>query len=228
MRENLVFGEDVDAAAIDEAIVTSGFAAVLATLPLGLETPISERGMNLSGGQRQRLCLARGLLAARGSSLLLLDEPTSALDPVTEAEVHRRLDASFADACIVASVHRMSLLEHFDRVVLMDGGRVVDSGTVGELLGRQALFRELAGGRFGADESGDASLRSPSREQVLIGCTRGRRSCRARIRGSAGWPWLCLFRRGLTPRKAPAPGSPSGALKIRRRRGVPAGSIKGR
>jgi len=108
--------------------------------------------MNLSGGQRQRLCLARGLLAARGSSLLLLDEPTSALDAVTEAEVHRRLDASFADACIVASVHRMSLLEHFDRVVLMDEGRIVDSGTVGELLGRQALFRELAGARLGRAE----------------------------------------------------------------------------
>jgi ABC-type multidrug transport system fused ATPase/permease subunit len=157
VRENLSFGEAVDAAAIEAAIATSGFATVLETLPLGLETPITERGMNLSGGQRQRLCLARGLLAARGSSLLLLDEPTSALDAVTEAEVHRRLDASFADACIVASVHRMSLLEHFDRVVLMDEGRIVDSGTVGELLGRQALFRELAGGRLGrADPQPDA------------------------------------------------------------------------
>ncbi|HSC63485.1 MAG TPA: ABC transporter ATP-binding protein [Caldimonas sp.] len=149
VRENLAFGEPVDAAAIDAAIATSGFATVLETLPLGLDTPITERGMNLSGGQRQRLCLARGLLAARGSSLLLLDEPTNALDAVTEAEVHRRLDTAFADACIVASVHRMSLLEHFDRVVLMDEGRIVDTGTVGELLGRQALFRELAGGRLG-------------------------------------------------------------------------------
>jgi len=152
VRENLAFGEAVDAAAIEAAIATSGFTAVLETLPLGLDTPITERGMNLSGGQRQRLCLARGLLAARGSSLLLLDEPTSALDAVTEAEVHRRLAESFAGACIVASVHRMSLLEHFDRVVLMDEGRIVDSGTVGELLGRQALFRELAGGRLGRAE----------------------------------------------------------------------------
>jgi len=152
VRENLAFGEPVDAAAIEAAIATSGFTTVLETLPLGLDTPITERGMNLSGGQRQRLCLARGLLAARGSSLLLLDEPTSALDAVTEAEVHRRLAESFAEACIVASVHRMSLLEHFDRVVLMDEGRIVDSGTVGELLGRQALFRELAGGRLGRAE----------------------------------------------------------------------------
>jgi ATP-binding cassette subfamily B protein len=153
VRENLTFGEAVDAAAIESAIATSGFAAVLEAMPLGLDTPITERGMNLSGGQRQRLCLARGLLAARASSLLLLDEPTSALDAVTEAEVHRRLDASFAGACIVASVHRMSLLEHFDRIVLMDEGRIVDTGTVGELLGRQALFRELAGGRLGRHEA---------------------------------------------------------------------------
>ena len=157
VRENLAFGEPVDASAIDAAIATSGFATVLETLPLGLDTPITERGMNLSGGQRQRLCLARGLLAARGSSLLLLDEPTSALDAVTEAEVHRRLDERFAEACIVASVHRMSLLEHFDRVVLMDDGRIVDSGTVGELLGRQALFRELAGGRLGRGEAHPAA-----------------------------------------------------------------------
>ena len=112
-------------------------------MPNGLDTLISERGFNMSGGQRQRLCLARGLLAARGRSLLLLDEPTSALDPVTEANVHRRLDASFEDACIVASVHRMSLLEHFDRVVLMVDGRIVDSGTVPEVEQRQPIFREM-------------------------------------------------------------------------------------
>ena len=161
--ENLTFGEAVDAATIESAIATSGFATVLETMPLGLDTPITERGMNLSGGQRQRLCLARGLLAARTSSLLLLDEPTSALDAVTEAEVHRRLDAGFAGACIVASVHRMSLLEHFDRVVLMDEGRIVDTGTVGELLGRQAMFRELAGGRLGRQEghSGGAAGAAP-------------------------------------------------------------------
>jgi ABC-type transport system involved in cytochrome bd biosynthesis fused ATPase/permease subunit len=87
--------------------------------------------------------LARGLLAARHSSLLLLDEPTSALDPVTEGQVHYRLDASFEDACIVASVHRMSLLEHFDRVVLMVDGHVVDAGTVPEVQQRQPIFREM-------------------------------------------------------------------------------------
>ena len=143
VRENLTFDMPCDEAELRSAIHTSGFETVLEGMPLGLETQISERGFNMSGGQRQRLCLARGLLAARASSLLLLDEPTSALDPVTEANVHHRLDASFEDACIVASVHRMSLLEHFDRVVLMVDGRVVDSGTVPEVEQRQPIFREM-------------------------------------------------------------------------------------
>ncbi len=129
VRENLTFDVACDEIELRSAIHTSGFETVLEGMPNGLDTLISERGFNMSGGQRQRLCLARGLLAARGRSLLLLDEPTSALDPVTEAHVHRRLDASFEDACIVASVHRMSLLEHFDRVVLMVDGRIVDCGT---------------------------------------------------------------------------------------------------
>lgn len=143
LRENLAFGVPADEPALQQALHVSAFDDVLPHLEQGLETPISERGMNLSGGQRQRLCLARGVLAARGSSLLMLDEPTSALDPVTEALVHQRLGEAFADACIVASVHRLSLLEHFDTVVLMAGGRVLDSGTPAELAQRQPLFREL-------------------------------------------------------------------------------------
>ena len=79
--------------------------------------------------------------------MLLLDEPTSALDPLSEALVHRRFDEAFPDACMVASVHRMSLLAHFDRVVLMDAGRVVDTGTVEELLQRQPLFARMAAGQ---------------------------------------------------------------------------------
>jgi ABC-type multidrug transport system fused ATPase/permease subunit len=125
-------------------------------LPDGLATPISERGFNLSGGQRQRLALARGVLAAKaggGSSIVLLDEPTSALDPVTEARIHRRMDAEFPRATIVASVHRMSLLAHFDRVVLMVAGRVVDSGSVADLLERQPHFRQLYQGAREAEEA---------------------------------------------------------------------------
>jgi ATP-binding cassette subfamily B protein len=143
VRENVVFGATPEPGALERAIRVSALDEVLVTLPEGLDTFISERGANLSGGQRQRLCLARGVLAARDSSLVLLDEPTSALDPMTESSVLERLCDHFEHACIVASVHRMSLLRHFDRVVLLVAGRVVDSGPAIELAARQPLFARM-------------------------------------------------------------------------------------
>jgi len=99
---------------------------------------VAERGANWSGGQRQRIALARGVLAAEGSGVLLLDEPTAALDPVTEATVLTRLFARHADACIICSVHRLQLLERFDEVWVMDRGRLVDVGPPAEVLARRA------------------------------------------------------------------------------------------
>ena len=109
-----------------------------------LDTPLSERGFNLSGGQRQRLSLARGVLAASGSSLLLLDEPTSALDATTEGRVLDRIAAAFPDACVIASIHRLSLLDRFDTVLLMEAGRIVDAGPREALLARRPLLQKLA------------------------------------------------------------------------------------
>jgi ABC-type multidrug transport system fused ATPase/permease subunit len=141
VRENLSFGEPYDEAALSAALHASAFDEVLAALPNGLDSPLTERGFNLSGGQRQRLCLARGVLAARGSSLLLLDEPTSALDAATEARVLERIAAAFPQACVVASVHRLSVLERFDTVVLMEAGRIADAGPRADVLARQPQLR---------------------------------------------------------------------------------------
>lgn len=138
VAENLTFGEPVATTALQSAVHTGGFDDVLQRLPEGLSSAISERGGNLSGGQRQRLALARGALAARGSSLLLLDEPTSALDPQAEARVFDRMHAAFPSACIVASVHRPSLLGRFDTVVVMEGGTVIDAGPREEVMARRA------------------------------------------------------------------------------------------
>lgn len=138
VEENLTFGLPVDPAALGGAVHTGGFDEVLHRLPDGLASAINERGGNLSGGQRQRLALARGALAAQGSSLLLLDEPTSALDPQAEARVFDRMHAAFPSACIVASVHRPSLLARFDSIVVMEGGKVVDAGPRDEVLARRA------------------------------------------------------------------------------------------
>jgi ABC-type multidrug transport system fused ATPase/permease subunit len=143
VRDNITLGADTPAGAVQQAVFVSALDGVLAGLPQGLETPMSERGANFSGGQRQRVALARGFLAARDSSLLLLDEPTSALDVLTEHRVHQRLDATFPDACVIAAVHRLSLLTHFDRVVFMVDGHIVDVGSPEELTARQPLFARM-------------------------------------------------------------------------------------
>jgi len=146
VRENLDFGTALPDAMLAAAMHGSAFDAVLSGLDGGLEFAVAERGGNLSGGQRQRLCLARGALAAGGSSIVFLDEPTGALDPITEARIHHALAETFPSACIVASVHRMSLLAHFDRVGLMEAGRLVDIGPLAQLRERQPAFAQMLAG----------------------------------------------------------------------------------
>ena len=143
VRENLGFGQPFDDEELRAAMHVSTFDDVLKATHGELDTPLSERGFNLSGGQRQRLCLARGVLAAQGSSLLLLDEPTSALDAATEGRVLERIGAAFPDACVIASIHRLSLIDRFDTVVLMEAGKIVDAGPRSALLARQPSLRKM-------------------------------------------------------------------------------------
>ncbi len=146
VRENLDFGTALPEATLAAAMQGSAFDDVLSGLDGGLEFAVAERGSNLSGGQRQRLCLARGALAAADSSIVFLDEPTGALDPITEARIHHAMADTFPSACIVASVHRMSLLAHFDRIGLMDAGRLVDIGPLAQLRERQPAFARMLAG----------------------------------------------------------------------------------
>ncbi|MEP7246812.1 MAG: hypothetical protein ABI885_24460 [Gammaproteobacteria bacterium] len=125
-------------------------ADFLDTGALGLEQDVSERTGNWSGGQRSRIALARGVLAARGSSLVLLDDPTASLDPTTEALVYSSLFAEFPDACIVSSVHRLHLLDRFDEVLLMRAGQLVAQASPAALAAGCEEFQEWVGVRKAA------------------------------------------------------------------------------
>ncbi|HZI24744.1 MAG TPA: ATP-binding cassette domain-containing protein, partial [Chryseolinea sp.] len=102
-----------------------------------------EKGVNLSGGQKQRLALARGILAAKASDLVLLDEPTSSIDPRTERNIYENLFECFKGKTIISSLHRLHLLHYFDYVYILKDGCVVDSGTFDELRRYSLVFKEL-------------------------------------------------------------------------------------
>jgi ABC-type multidrug transport system fused ATPase/permease subunit len=122
---------------------TAHFSDVIRQLPMGLASDIREKGVNLSGGQKQRLALARGILAARDSELVLLDEPTSSVDPRTEALIYEGLFTAFADKAIVSSMHRLHLLGRFHYVYILKRGRIVDEGTLDYLRDNSGVFNEL-------------------------------------------------------------------------------------
>jgi len=119
------------------------FTDVIQQLPQGLGSDIREKGVNLSGGQKQRLALARGILAARESELVLLDEPTSSVDPKTEAMIYDKLFKAFADKALISSMHRLHLLGQFDYVYILRQGYIVDEGTFEHLRDNSPIFQEL-------------------------------------------------------------------------------------
>ena len=119
------------------------FNEVVDQMPNGLQTDIKEKGVNLSGGQKQRLALARGILAAKDSEIILLDEPTSSVDPKTEAAIYDKLFKMFEGKAMISSMHRLHLLEHFDYIYILESGRVFDEGTFDELMLRSELFKTL-------------------------------------------------------------------------------------
>jgi ATP-binding cassette subfamily B protein len=110
-------------------------------LPHGYDTPVGEGGVLLSGGQRRRVALARAVV--RDASVLLLDEPTSGLDAVAEDAVARALERVTAGRTVLAVSHRLGLAMRADRVVVLEGGRVVEQGPPGELLAATGAYARM-------------------------------------------------------------------------------------
>jgi ATP-binding cassette subfamily B protein len=137
VTENVLVGTDGDLATRDTALAVAQAERFVAGLPEGPETVLGERGVTLSGGQRQRLALARAL--ARRPALLVLDDATSAVDPRVEARILHALRTELRMTTLIVA-HRRSTVELADRVVRMDAGRIVASGTHQELLATDAEY----------------------------------------------------------------------------------------
>ncbi len=146
--ENLKFGrESADRAALLAAARAAEAEGFIAALPEGFDTPLGERATTLSGGQRQRLAIARALV--RDAPILLLDEATSALDAESERLVQRALHDAMVGRTTLVIAHRLATVLHADRIVVMEEGRVVETGTHAELTARGGLYAKLARLQFG-------------------------------------------------------------------------------
>jgi len=140
---NITVGVEYPAEDVMEAVRIACFDRVLERLPKGLDTDVREKGVTLSGGERQRLALARGILAAKNSSIILMDEPTSSVDAQNELNIYENIFARFHDCTVISSVHRLHMLGKFDRVIIMDQGRIIQTGSFEELKNEPGLFQIL-------------------------------------------------------------------------------------
>jgi ATP-binding cassette, subfamily B, bacterial MsbA len=142
VRNNVAYGQPH---VTEEAVVEAAKAALahdfILRLPEGYNTIIGEKGLRLSGGERQRIAIARALL--KNAPILILDEATSALDTESEALVQGALQNLISGRTVFVIAHRLTTVRHADRIVVLEGGHITDSGTHEDLLTRLGTYRKL-------------------------------------------------------------------------------------
>ena len=138
---------DATRAEIDCAVEQAALSEFVAALPQGLQTRVGERGVQLSGGQRQRIAIARAFL--KDAPILVLDEATSHLDTLSENHVRAALSALMAERTTIVIAHRLSTIRSADLIVVLDAGRVVESGNHEQLLARRGFYARLVERQMG-------------------------------------------------------------------------------
>jgi subfamily B ATP-binding cassette protein MsbA len=138
---NIALGQAIDANRINHAIAAANLTDLVQSLPEGVDTPLGHNATQLSGGQRQRLAIARAIY--KDAPILLLDEATSALDNASERLVQEAMARLMAGRTTLIVAHRLSTIEHADRVIVMAAGSVVEDGKHADLLQADGLYAQL-------------------------------------------------------------------------------------
>ena len=142
VRENIRYGRlDATDAEVEAAAKAAYAHEFIMALPNGYETPVGERGVKLSGGQRQRIALARAIL--RDPRILILDEATSSLDSESETAIQQALARFLPGRTTILIAHRLSTVRIAHRILVMDGGRIVEEGDHATLLAKNGLYARL-------------------------------------------------------------------------------------